>query len=150
MAFVSNRDGIPRIWLKQLASGSEVPLTDGPDDMPRFSPDGSQILFVHDEDAAHLYRTAVSAARPARSWTTCVEADWSPDGNQVAFLRITATDDEQRGQHRHRRVQTGPNAILHSLENRLWYGLRWSPDGRRLSITEASLTGNVAVVASLT
>ena len=25
----SNRDGIPCIWLKQLASGSEVPITEG-------------------------------------------------------------------------------------------------------------------------
>ena len=47
IAFVSSRDGARRIWLKQLADGTEVALTEGPDDStPRFAPDGSSLLFT--------------------------------------------------------------------------------------------------------
>src|SRR5438552_6114221 len=45
IAFTSDRDGRPRIWLKDLGSGHETALTAGPDDYARFSPDGSTILF---------------------------------------------------------------------------------------------------------
>src|SRR5882724_1215272 len=37
LAFTSDRDGRQRIWLKQLASASEAPATEGPDDLARFS-----------------------------------------------------------------------------------------------------------------
>ena len=46
IAFSSDRDGTRRIWLKDLGSAGEVALSSGPnDDFPRFSPDGSMILF---------------------------------------------------------------------------------------------------------
>ena len=45
MAFSSSRDGVRRIWLKELGEGDEVALTSGDDDFPRFSPDGATILF---------------------------------------------------------------------------------------------------------
>src|SRR5207244_12840605 len=45
IAFTSDRDGRPRIWLKELSSGREAALTAGPDDYARFSPDGSTIIF---------------------------------------------------------------------------------------------------------
>src|SRR6185369_10152446 len=46
ICFRSDRDGINRIWLKEMTSGLEAPLTSGPDDFPRFSPDGNTILFT--------------------------------------------------------------------------------------------------------
>src|SRR6185503_478458 len=60
VAFVSERDGQRRIWLKQLRGGSEAPLTAGIDEAPRFSPDGGQVLFSRFEGGNRvLYRTAV-------------------------------------------------------------------------------------------
>src|SRR5205085_8105899 len=60
LAFVSRRDGRPRIWLRELASGEEVALTSGPDDAPRFSPEGSALLFAHHEaGGSALYRVPV-------------------------------------------------------------------------------------------
>ncbi|MDL1949900.1 serine/threonine-protein kinase [Acidobacteria bacterium ACD] len=47
VAFVSTRDGTSRVWLKDLAAGTEAPLTEGPDDLPRFSPDGSQAFAAY-------------------------------------------------------------------------------------------------------
>ena len=62
IAFASSRDGEQRIWLKQVAGGSEVALTAGSDDFPRFSPDSSAILYIHAEPA----RARLALARPGR------------------------------------------------------------------------------------
>ncbi len=45
-AFASSRGGVSRIWLKQLADGSEIALTEGPDRAPRFTPDSTSVFFV--------------------------------------------------------------------------------------------------------
>ena len=38
IAFGSSRDGKNRIWVKQVAGGTEAVLTEGPDASPRFAP----------------------------------------------------------------------------------------------------------------
>ena len=60
LAFASERDGRRRIWLKQLAGGNEVALTSGPDDDPRFSPDGSMVLFTRSEGSRATARLSRS------------------------------------------------------------------------------------------
>jgi len=134
VVFVSDRDGVSRIWLKQLATGNEAPLTDGSDGNPRYSPDGSQILFVRDDDQGRsLYRTAVVGGQPRRLMDDVTEADWSPDGAEIAFLRVSTVAENNVTQVGIADVQTGAERILIDIENRLVYGLRWVPDGHRLS-----------------
>jgi Tol biopolymer transport system component len=89
IAFTSDRDGQPRIWLKQVSGEGEAPLTTGPDDLPRFSPDGSQVLFTRpDGEGTSLYRAAVLGGEARRLLEGAAEGDWSPDGTRVAFLRL--------------------------------------------------------------
>jgi serine/threonine protein kinase len=91
IAFSSDRDGQPRIWLKQVSGEAEAPLTSGPDDFPRFSPDGTQILFTRVEaSGASLYRAAVLGGEARRLLESASEGDWSPDGARIAFLRLTS------------------------------------------------------------
>ena len=150
VAFVSDRDGISRIWLKQLAGGGETPLTAGPDDMPRFSPDGAQILYAHDEPGERsIFRVPVLGGAPRKIISNSVEADWSPDGQQVAFLRTFSDDGNTVQQLGIAALQSGQERVLHSARNILWYGVRWSPDGRRIMVNSASLSGNVSAAASL-
>ena len=67
IAFTSDRDGQPRIWLKQVSGEGEAPLTTGPDDFPRFSPDGTQVLFTRpDGSGTSLYRAAVLGGEARR------------------------------------------------------------------------------------
>jgi Tol biopolymer transport system component len=89
IAFTSDRDGQPRIWLKQVSGEAEAPLTSGPDDLPRFSPDGTQVLFARpDGTGTSLYRAAVLGGEARRLVEGAAEGDWSPDGRRVAFLRL--------------------------------------------------------------
>ncbi|MCB1181905.1 PD40 domain-containing protein [bacterium] len=143
IAFVSDRDGRTRIWIKQLATGNEAPLTQGADDRPRFSPDGSHILFARDEGFQRdLYRQALLGGNPRRLMSDVVEADWSPDGNQVVFSRMTPVDGNNIVTIGVADIQSGEERIVRTIENRLVYGLRWVPGSRRISFSETSLTGN--------
>ena len=89
VAFQSRRDGHSRIWLKQIGSGGEVALTEGPGDWaPRFSPDGSSVLFVRwTNEGAAIYRVAAVGGEARRVLADAYAASWSPEGSQIGFLR---------------------------------------------------------------
>jgi serine/threonine protein kinase/Tol biopolymer transport system component len=145
IAFVSDRDGQCKIWLKHMAGGGEVSITEGPDNLPRFSPDGSQILFVRGIGGnKDLFRVSVVGGQPRRILENGLEGDWSPDGTQVAFLRIRPEGEGNVAVIGVAEVQTGNERILNELENRLCYGIRWSPDGRVIAVSDATQTGQIA------
>ncbi|HVR40538.1 MAG TPA: hypothetical protein VMU84_15690, partial [Thermoanaerobaculia bacterium] len=140
IAFSSNRDGVQRIWLKQVAGGSEVAITGGPDDFPRFSPDGSTIVYVHTDPGkpAALYRIAVVGGEARRILENATSADWSPDGTQLAFTRNIAPVN---GRAQTALLVSGPDG-QHPRElgrvdlNALTFP-RWSPDGTRIAAVGA-------------
>jgi serine/threonine protein kinase len=137
IAFSSDRDGQPRIWLQQVSGEAEAPLTTGPDDSPRFSPDGTQILFARpDGDGTSLFRAAVLGGEARRLVANAVEGDWTPDGRGVVFLRLAS----EKG----RTVTTVGLASLDGSGEReiakLPGGMsapRVSPDGRTLALVFA-------------
>jgi len=92
IAFVSQRDGRRRIWVKQLATGSEIPLTEGPDSFPRISPDGNWILFTRAEKdgGSSLFKVALVGGEPQPMVRNAREGDWSPDGRKIAYTRRIA------------------------------------------------------------
>jgi hypothetical protein len=88
IAFTSWRDGVPRIWIKQLAGGGEAPITAGPDGVARFSPDGSNLIFVHDVGKKQVvYRIGLVGGDPRPVLDDASAADWSPDGRRILFVR---------------------------------------------------------------
>ncbi|HEV8610038.1 MAG TPA: protein kinase [Thermoanaerobaculia bacterium] len=142
IAFTSRRDGAPRIWIKQLATGGEAALTAGPDDYARFSPDGSAILYQHREgNSFAIYRSSVVGGEPRKVLADASHADWSPDGKLIAFLRwsnvngitisivgVAAADG------------TGPREIARVANHQLVQP-RWSPDGSTIAAAELSIAG---------
>jgi Tol biopolymer transport system component len=141
IAFSSDRDGRPRIWLKELAGGGEAVITSGPDDFPRFSPDGSQLLFTRSEGGTvSLYRVPLLGGEPRKLVGDVVAGDWSPDGRQIAFVRwvgrtpivsifgVAAAD----GGAAHEVGRVEAQALSHP---------RWSPDGRSIAASIARGSG---------
>ena len=140
IAFTSTRDGASRIWVKQVAGGTEVPLTDGPQDSePRYSPDGTAILFTRvasTESVASVFRVPSVGGQPRRILAGARSADWSPDGTRIAFLRAR---DTEAGGVSVLGVAAADGTDVREL--RTVTGLqfshpRWSPDGQRIAVLE--------------
>jgi eukaryotic-like serine/threonine-protein kinase len=95
VAFTSDRDGQPRIWLRQTRTDAEAPLTSGPDDLARFSPDGSEIVFSRREGSMPtLFHASIVGGEARRLLDGASEADWLPDGQRVAFIRLGSDDGQ--------------------------------------------------------
>ena len=138
LVFTSDREGKDRIWLRQLAGGSEAPLTSGPDSAPRFSRDGSTVLFVHHPGAGikpEIYRIPAVGGDARKILSDASEADWAPDGRRVVFIREI---DEQGtlgttlgvvnadGEDEH---------VLRMMPNEILRHPRWSPDGGFITVS---------------
>jgi eukaryotic-like serine/threonine-protein kinase len=130
VAFVSGRDGRSRIWLKQIATGDERPLTEGIDSAPRFSPDGQMLLFTRDGAAGPgLYRIGLLGGEPQPIVSPGRSGAWSPDGRRVAFVREHSA--EPRNQWSIGVVALdGSGERLFAAERAPISHLWWSRDGR--------------------
>jgi serine/threonine protein kinase len=152
IAFASTRDGVSRIWLKELSRGAEVPLTAGPDNLPRYSPDGSMILFTRFEEMrTSLYRVAVVGGEPRKVVDNALFGDWSPDGRQIVFVRqknqpgesntILGKADADGGAERviFESKSDGPIHANPTWSSEVHEHIRWSPDGETIAVTQGGL-----------
>ncbi len=141
IAFSSNRDGVQRIWLKQVSGGSEVALTEGPDDFPRFSPDGSTILYARAEPGkpAALYRVATVGGEARRIIEDATTGEWSPDGRELAFTRnLLPPSGGSAATALYVSSPDGTNVRqLARLDASGLLFPRWSPDGSRIAVVGA-------------
>lgn len=157
IAFVSRRDGLPCIWVKLVQGGGERPLTEGPDSVPRFSPDGSQLLFARRRTRGRdLYRIPTVGGSARKLVDDAQEGDWSPAGDRIAFCRVVnnpSSESRAAGTQvteiRILDIRSGNETLLLSVPNLFLYGIRWSPDGAHLVISEASVAGNAVNTSAL-
>jgi Tol biopolymer transport system component len=144
VAFASEREGVARIWLKQMQGGGEQRLTDGPDSNPRFAPDGGSLGFLREASAGRrdLYRTALVGGQPRRLLEQVDDFDWSPDGRSIAFARLVEgsgrADVMQLGVVE---LESGRERTLVELDGWNLTGIRWRPDGGRIAVTRAAPVG---------
>lgn len=138
VAFTSDRDGRPRIWLKDLASGRESALTPGPDDDARFAPDGSTILFSRTEGSlTSLYTMPIAGGEALKVVDGALDGDWSPDGKRIVFVRPNS-----KGPQLSSAIWTagtkgeGAAELAQSLNGSLKQP-RWSPDGHSIAAVQS-------------
>jgi eukaryotic-like serine/threonine-protein kinase len=140
IAFTSDRDGQPRIWLKQLKGGGEAAITAGPDDFPRFSPDGTSILFVHTEGGSNsLNRIGLLGNDPHKVVEDAAQGDWSPDGKRIAFVRLRRETDKLFSALFLIDTAGGVERELTRFEGEIVGFPRWSPDGRHIILNTPPL-----------
>jgi serine/threonine protein kinase len=130
VAFSSKRDGQDRIWLRQMVSGNEVALTTGPNDNPRFSPDGSTVLFTRAESGHNsLYRIPTLGGEIRKIIENAESGDWSPDGKQIVFVRLEGQSDFQSSILYIANADGSLPRILSRVEKMTLQWPHWSPDG---------------------
>ena len=139
-AFASSRDGVSRIWLKQLADGSEVALTAGPDLAPRFTPDSAGIFFIRQESSAPaLYRVPTLGGPPQRVLADAAEADVSPDGTRLAFVRPRTSESGPAPELWVAGTDGSGARLVDTAETVQVRSPRWSPDGKWVATTRGQI-----------
>jgi eukaryotic-like serine/threonine-protein kinase len=143
-----DRDGTPRIWLKQLKGGGEVPLTSGPDGWPRFSPDGATILFARREEMHRsLYKIASVGGEPRKVIDDALDGDFSPDGRRIAFLSWKHENQRFISSISISAVDGSGRVQIAELRDVRLEMPRWSPDGSAIAIigAPAAVSGEIFV-----
>ena len=160
MAYVLNEEGSESLWLRHLASDSNVQIVPAAHvqyNALRFAPDGSSIYYSHTEPASgpeslefDLYRTPVLGGS-AQLLVKDVDSDpsFSPDGQRFVFER---SNDPEPGKFNvlianadgsnEKVLVSGPTSD--TLATPLW-----SPDGKAVTAYQVPTGGNLGLIVSI-
>jgi Tol biopolymer transport system component len=120
LAFNSGRSGYPDIWVKDLATGKESAVTEGPENETRvlISPDGSKVAYMVQKDGlVNFHLAGLGQGTSERLCENCGGnmLDWSPTGNELLYwwgnpIRFSLLDISS---HRSQIVLQHPEYDLH-------------------------------------
>ncbi len=140
VAFRSVRGEGQGLWLMDLVTRSEVKLTHGLDQLPRFTPDGGTIVFTRTRDGRQsLWRIPAIGGTERPLLDDAFDADPSPDGKRLAFVTGVAESSGVRARLMVSNADGTGAREIYSLAASVIGTPRWSPDGGRISI---SIGGN--------
>jgi serine/threonine protein kinase/Tol biopolymer transport system component len=140
VTYVSYPDG--SIWRSKLDGTDRLQLTYPPmyPVLPRWSPDGKQILFFEfalgANKPARIYEISASGGSPhlllPGDRTQQLDPNWSPDGRKIIFA---GESNDPSSAVRVLDLSTGKISNLPGSDG--LYSPRWSPDGRHASAFSA-------------
>jgi len=155
LAYVSERTGLPQLWMIDVRNGDKVQLTDLNDGacQPDWSPDGERIVFTSPCESkrsrypgSSLYIIEVDS-RTVTPLPASLEGDfdpaWSPDGQWIAYTSLV------NGQMQLRKINTDEfNIVKLSEGNYDDSDPAWSPDGDRLAFVRIRSVGQIWLLES--
>ena len=135
LAYASDESGNLDIWLLDLRSGSPVRRTDSPaaDRRPVWMPDGGELLFVSERDGRPgVWRMPALGGPATRLIPDADDVAVSPDGEQVAFTRVSPSGETRIAVAPLSDV-TGVRFLTRDGDGR-WNHSQpaWSPDGAEI------------------
>jgi Tol biopolymer transport system component len=99
LAYVSNRTGNWELFVRPATAGAATQLSRSPGDEinPRWSPDGSQILYAYQEPGMSptLFTVPPNGGIPQKIVSDAVHGQWSPDGANICYA--APADKKSRG-----------------------------------------------------
>ena len=154
IAFVSNREGSPAIYLADEDGSTVTQLTPtSVNSYPAWSPDRQRLAFVRQPE---IYVVNVDGSGLRRIWSqgsTWGPVDWSPDGSKIAFMACCGTDKgifvmNSDGSDVTRLV--GHEFAGPGCDGPYFCGVEsptWSPDGQQIAFAFFAGHGSVGGVA---
>ena len=145
VVYVIYDGGRRSLWLRQVATGTDVKLTE-PEDTNYFgltiSPDGNFLYYAYGGMSIQnreLYRMPVLGGSPRKVVDNISSpVGFSPDGKQIAFVRsesepigsaLIIANADGTEERRVAARKGGPNRF----GNFFFGGVAWSPDGKRIA-----------------
>lgn len=133
LAFSSNRDGNPEIYVVDLAGGSPARLTqnNANDWLPDWSPDGTKIVFTSFRTGSYDLWVMRGDGSAQSSYVATGAWDdyprWAPDGQRISLSTTANTQGVPNSEIFVRRPNGSLQQITSSTAEDQWAD--WSPDG---------------------
>jgi len=126
------------LWRSRVDGSDALQLTFPPmsADLPRWSPDGTQIAFVDSElgKPFKIFLVSAQGGTPQELLPEThnqIDPVWSPDGKQLAFGRVGVVGSTEKLAIQVEDISTHKISIIPGSEN--LFSPRWSLDGRHLA-----------------
>ncbi|MCZ6539084.1 MAG: hypothetical protein O6922_04585, partial [Chloroflexi bacterium] len=147
IAFLSDRNGTPALWVMDLIGESKRQISQADDTISgfRWAPDSRRIGVEISEDDTRRIEVIDIESGESILLTALSEdvriGDWSPDGQWLVYAAIKGEDRGIR-----RRNPTGVDEITVTTDADV--DPRWSPDGRWIAFNRIAEDGSTALIVT--